>query len=164
MRALAAATVSLVMLSTSVVALSAQQPLSAFDGVWRQVEVRIVRPDSTVMRPPSQGLSIILHGHFVQLWVAPAPSGVEQASRLTTAEEKAARYDRLTANEGTFEVHDSTAIAHYEQAKNPASVGNSGTPFYYRLVADTLWNTVLSRWAKDTSKIVRTTSKYVRQK
>ena len=72
MRALATTAVSLVMLSASTLAVSAQQGLSRFDGVWNQVEVRVVRPDSTVMRPPAQGVSIIHNGHFVQLWIAPA--------------------------------------------------------------------------------------------
>jgi len=152
------------MLSASTLALSAQQGLSRFDGVWHQVEIRVVRPDSTVMRPPAQGMSIILNGHFIQLWVAPVPPGVQQASRPTTAEEKAARYDLLTANAGTFEVHDSTAISHFEHAKSPAVANTTGNPFVYRLVGDSLWNTVTSRWAKDTSKVVRTTTKFVRQR
>lgn len=114
MRALAATTVSLVMLSASPVVLAAQQGAWAFDGVWRMVESRAVRPDSTVMRPPAQGVSIILHGHFSQIWFPAAPYAVKQASAPSTAEEKAARYDRLTANAGTFELHDSTSILHYE--------------------------------------------------
>ena len=78
------------------------------------VESRAVRPDSTVMRPPAQGVSIIPHGHFSQIWFPAAPYAVKQASAPSTAEEKAARYDRLTANAGTFVVHDSTSILHYE--------------------------------------------------
>src|SRR4029450_9439126 len=58
-----AATVSLVLLSTSPVALAAQKKgVSAFDGVWREVEVHDVRPDSTVTRPPAQGVCVIVHG------------------------------------------------------------------------------------------------------
>jgi len=107
MRALATTAVSLGMLSASTLELSAQRGLSRFNGVWRQVEIRVVRPDSTLMRPPAQGESIILNGHFAQVYVGPAQPGMQQASRLTTAEEKAARYDLLTASAGTFEVHDS---------------------------------------------------------
>jgi len=69
----------------------------------------------------------------------------------------------LTANEGTFEVHDSTVVIHYELAKSPGTTGSTVT-VPYRLRGDTLWQTVTSRWAKDTSKVVRTTLKYVRQK
>jgi outer membrane lipoprotein-sorting protein len=166
MRTLATTAVSLVMMSASTLALSAQQGLSRFDGVWHQLEIRVVRPDSTVMRPPSQGVSIISNGHFVQVYVALAQQGVQQSSRPTnptTAEEKAARYDLLTANEGTFEVHDSTIVIHYGQGKSPATVGST-TTVPYRFRGDTLWQTVSSRWAKDTSKVVRTTFKFVRQK
>ena len=76
MKAPLATTLSVVLLSTSAAALSAQQRLSAFDGVWRQVERRVVRPDSTLMLPPLQGVGVVLNGHFSQIYVASAPSGV----------------------------------------------------------------------------------------
>lgn len=163
MRALAAMTVRVVLLSVSTSVLSAQRPLSAFDGVWREVERRVVRPDSTIMQPVRKGVRIILNGHFSQIWVAAAAAGVEQAGSLKTAETKAARYDALTSNAGMIEVHDSTFVLRYEHAKDPTRVGQFDSGFY-RLVADTLWNTGTSRWAKDTTKLVRITQKFVRVK
>ena len=110
--ALAAKTLPFVVLSLLTSGLLAQQPVSAFNGVWHQAEVRVVRPDSTYMRPPNpQAVTILLDGHFSNFTIASGPTGVQQASRPTTVEEKAARYDVLTANAGTFEVHDSTVTA-----------------------------------------------------
>ena len=164
MRALAAKTVPLVVLSLFTSGLLAQQKVSAFNGVWHHFGARVVSPDSTYMRPPNtQAVSILLDGHFSNFSIAAAPTGVQQASRPTTVEEKAARYDVLTANAGTFEVHDSTVTARYEYAKNPAAVGTTASQ-YYRLVGDTLWNTSVTPWAADTTKRVRTTTKWVRQK
>lgn len=108
---------------------------------------------------------MILNGHFSQIWLPPAAPGVQQqAKALTTAEEKAARYDQLTANAGVFQVRDdSTFTGRYEHAKSPAAVGRTFT-VRYRYAGDTLWQITTSRWAKDTTKMVRTTHKYVREK
>jgi hypothetical protein len=163
MRALAAKTVPLVVQSLFTSDLLAQQKVSAFNGVWHRVEVRVVSPDSTYMRPPSTAVSILLDGHFSNFAIGSGPPGVQQAARPTTVEEKAARYDVLTANAGTFEVHDSTIAGRYEYAKNPATVGTTFSQ-YFRLVGDTLWNTTVTPWATDTTKRVRTTIKWVRQK
>jgi hypothetical protein len=164
MRALAAKTLPFVVLSLLTSESIAQQPVSAFNGVWHQFEVRVVRPDSTYMRPPNpQAVSILFDGHFSNFAIASGPTGVQQASRPTTVEEKAARYDVLTANEGTFTVRDSTVTARYDYAKNPAAVGTTFSQ-HYRLVGDTLWNTSVTPWATDTTKRVRTTIKWVRQK
>lgn len=164
MRALAAKTVPLVVLSLFASDLLAQQKVSVFNGVWHQSGARVVSPDSTYMRPANaQAVAILLDGHFSNFAIGSAPSGVQQASRPTTAEEKAARYDVLTANVGTFTVHDSTVTGHYDNAKNPAVAGTTFSQ-YFRLVGDTLWNTTVTPWATDTTKRVRTTVKWVRQK
>lgn len=140
----------------------AQQPPSKYDGVWRNVSREIVSPDSASRPAPFQGMAIFHGNHFIQIWLAPTPGGVQQASRLTTADQKAARYDLLTANGGTFEVRDDTlTIAHYDIAKSPATMGTSAT-FRVRLVADTLWTFGTSRWPRDTTKLVHSTTKYVR--
>jgi hypothetical protein len=164
MRALAAKAVPIVVLSLFTSNLFAQQKVSAYNGVWHSVEVHVVRPDSSYTRPPNnQAVTILLDGHFSNFAIGSAPSGVQQASRPTTVEEKAARYDVLTANGGTFEVHDSTVVGRYEYAKNPSVVGTTFRQFS-RLVGDTLWNTTVTPWAADTTKRVRTTTKWVRQK
>ena len=164
MRALAAKTLPFVVLSLLTSESIAQQPVSAFNGVWHQLEVRVVRPDSTYMRPANtQAVTILLDGHFSSLAISSGPTGVQQASRPTTVEEKAARYDVLTANVGTFTVRDSTVTGRYDLAKNPAVVGTTFSQ-YSRLVGDTLWNTSVTPWVTDTTKRVRTTIKWVRQK
>ena len=163
MRALAATTVSLVMLSASPVVLTAQKSVSKFDGVWREVDFHVVRPDSTVTRPPRQGMRIILHGHFSQIWFPGAPYAV-RGSSFSTPEEKAARYDRMVANAGTIEMHDSTFILHYEYAKDPGTAGTTADPFFVRVAGDTMWAMQTSRWAKDTTKFVHTTNRFVREK
>ena len=71
----------------------------------------------------------------------------------------------MVANAGTIEAHDdSTFIAHFEYAKNPATTGTKGIPSTRRVVGDTLWVTFTRRWDKDTTKVVRNTTKYVRLK
>jgi len=154
-----------------IVALLVVQPLSAqrrtlasFNGVWRHAGSRVERPDSVLNRPPMTGVSIIYNGHFSQVYISAPPSGAQQASRVGTAEEKAARYDLVSANAGSFKlIDDSTLIANYEVAKSPATMGTSLTA-HYRLVGDSLWQTTTSRWSRDTTKTVRTTNKYIRQK
>jgi hypothetical protein len=143
---------------------SAQKPNPAvLNGIWHQTAVHIERPDSTVDRPPSSGMTIIYNGHFTQVYVAPAARGVQQAARPTSAEEKAARYDLLTANGGRFEMTDSTFILHYEIAKTPAQATATVT-VRYRLHGDTLWQFTAARWPQDTTKMVRTTYTWVRAK
>ena len=164
MRALAATTLSLVMLSASPVVLAAQKEVTAFDGVWREVGRSIVRPDSAVTRPPRQGMGVILHGHFSQIWFPAAPYAVTGPSP-STPEAKAARFDEMIANAGTIErVHDSTYVLRYEYAKNPATAGTLSDPGYMRVAGDTLWLITTSPWSKDSSKVVRTTTKSVRVK
>ena len=146
------------------VSANAQQPMGKYDGVWHNVSREIVSPDSTSRPAPLQGMAIFRGNHFVQVWLSPALPGVQQASRVTTAQEKAARYDLLSANGGTFEVRDDTLIiAHYDVAKNPASMGANAT-LRSRLVADTLWTFSTSRWPSDTTKFVHSTTKFVRKR
>jgi hypothetical protein len=143
----------------------AQRAASTFNGIWREMEIRVERPDTAYTRPGWNGVSIILNGHFSQIWLPPGQPGVQQqGAALTTAEQKAARYDSITANAGVLEVKDdSTFAGHYEQAKNPAAIGRTFT-VHYRLRGDTLWQIGTAPWSKDSSKTVRTTHKYVRMK
>jgi hypothetical protein len=144
--------------------LSAQKPdKSALNGVWHQAEVRVEIPDSNYNRAPSAGMTIIYNGRFTQVYVAAPARGVQQASRVTTAEEKATRYDDITANGGTFDMTDTTFVLHYQVAKNPAQLTSQPT-IRYRLRADSLWQTTMARWPMDTTKSVRTTYKWVREK
>ena len=159
MFALAAKTSCVVMLSVFASVLSAQSSVSALNGAWQRVSIRVVRPDSTLTTTPTPGIGILFNGHYSQIF-APSPTGVQQASRPTTAEEKAARYDLLTPNAGTYTVHDSTVNARYDFAKNPAIVGTT-YQFYFRRKADTIWTWTVTPFAGDTTKRVRSTTIWV---
>jgi hypothetical protein len=143
---------------------AAQKPSkSVLNGVWHQAEGRVENPASSVNRAVSQGMTIIFDGHFTQVYVGPPARGVQQAARVSTAEEKAARYDDLTANGGTFDMTDTTFVLHYQVSKNPAQMASQPS-IRYRLRGDSLWQTTVTRWTKDTTKTVRTTYKWVRER
>jgi len=153
--------VAALVLSISAASLPAQQRLLPIEGAWRHLRSEIVTPESTYQRPALQGMIILSGRHYSQIFVIPSPSGVQQASQPTTAEEKAARYDALMANAGTFEVRDTVITYRVEHAKNPRIVGTTRVASY-RLKGDTLWSVFLAPWAKDSTKTVRTTITNVR--
>ena len=95
--------------------------------------------------------------------MAAPPRGVQQASAPSSAEEKAARYDLLTANAGTNEIGDTLITVHLLYAKNPAAVGMTlhGT---YKVRGDSMWYTIVRPWAKDSTKTVRRTQLMIRQR
>lgn len=151
------------LLAAGVSPLSAQsRTVTSFNGVWHQAEIRVQRPDSSYMRPPFVGTRIIYNGHFSQIFYATPPRGVS-GPRPVTAEDKAKRYDDVTTNAGHFEWTDSTFAVHFDFAKGPATIGTSVRSFY-RLSSDSLWETTLAPWSKDSTKMVRTTVKYVRER
>lgn len=161
MRQLTRFSVAALLLSISAASLPAQQRPSPIDGAWRHLRTEVVTPESTYQRPALQGMIILSGRHYSQIFVRPSPSGVQQASQPTTAEEKAARYDVLTANAGTFEVRDTVVTYRVEHAKTPRVVGTTRVASY-RLKGDTLWSVFLDPWAKDSTKTVRTTITNVR--
>jgi hypothetical protein len=161
MRPLARCSLAALLLSTLPASLVAQRPSSPLDGAWRHVRTEVVTPDSTFQRPVSQGMIIYSGRHYAQVFVNPARSGVQQASQPTTAEEKAARYDVLSANAGTFELQDTLVTIRVEQAKNPRFAGTTRVG-NYRIKGDTAWFVFVDPWAKDSTKTVRTTIVNVR--
>ena len=161
MRPLARFSVTALLLSISAASVAAQQRSSPLDGAWRHVRTEVVSPESTYQRPASQGIIILSGRHYSQIWVDPGQSGVQQASQPTTAQEKAARYDVLAANAGTFEVRDTLVTYRVEHAKNPRVVGTTRVA-RYRLKGDTLWSMFTDPWEKDRTKTVRTTITNVR--
>lgn len=135
--------------------------VASANGAWRQVEIRRRHPDSTVMVPPVSGIRIIYNGYFSQIFY---PTSLAQPARPLSADEKAARYDAVTTNAGHFEMtDDSTWAVHFDFAKVPATIGTTVIA-HYRIAGDSLWETTTVPWTKDTTKTVRTTSKYVRMK
>lgn len=163
MRTRTTLSVAALLLSMSTATLSAQGHAARLDGGWSATRVEVVSPDSTYLVPPRQGLLVISGRHFSQVWAAPEPAGVQQASQPTTAEQKAGRYDVLIANAGTLEVRDTLVTFTAAQAKNPRVVGTSAVR-RYTLRADTLWLVTRQPWAKDSTKTVRTTVTLVRQR
>jgi hypothetical protein len=161
MRPLARFSVAVLLLSISAASLAAQQRASPLDGAWRHVRTDVVTPDSTYQRPALQGMIILTGRHYSQFWVSPGQSAVQQAAQPNTAEEKAARYDVVTANAGTFEVRDTLVTYRIEHAKNPRIVGTTRVASY-RLKGDTLWSVFVAPWEKDRTKTVRTTITNVR--
>jgi hypothetical protein len=151
------------MLAVFASVLHAQSSASALNGAWQRVSIRTVRPDSTLTPTPAPGICVIIDGHYSQIYIGAPPAGVQQASRPTTAEEKAARYDILTANAGSFTVHDSTVSGQYDFAKSPTVMGTKAD-FYFRRKGDTLWTWTVTPFAADSTKRVRSTTTWVRAK
>ena len=143
--------------------LAAQKRAPSLDGAWRWVRTDVVSPDSSYRLPASEGLAVISGRYGSQIWVRPPAEGVQPGSQVSTAEEKVARFDRLTANAWTFELRDSVIVSRYLQAKNSALVGTTVSPTF-RLRGDTLSLTVTSPWPKDSTKVVRRTNVFVRMR
>jgi hypothetical protein len=161
MRAAASFSVAL-LLSLATFQAGAQQRASRFDGAWRQVRVEVVSPDSSYVTPPWDGVGVISGRHFSEIWLT-SPAGVRHPSVPTTAEQKAARYDALISQAGTFVANDSLLAFTYTHAKIPRRVGTTVSR-RYRLRGDTLRLFISAPWQKDSTKTVRTTMTFVRQR
>lgn len=141
------------------------QKKNPLEGAWREIKVHIVSPDSAYELPPARALVVISGRYFSQTSVR-APLGVQQAGAPMpprTPEEKAARFDQLTANAGTIEWTDTTMTLHLEMARMPTAEGTTSTRTYV-LRHDTLWTTLVRPYARDSSKTVTTHATYVRAK
>jgi hypothetical protein len=145
------------------ISLTAQKSKPNFDGAWRWVRSEIVSPDSSYQVVGWPGLTVVSGRHFSQFLINSASAGVQQASPPTSAEQKAARYDAILARDGTFEVRDTLFVIRFLHAKDPATVGTTLT-VRWRRQADTLWQIVTSKWAKDSTKSVRTAVVWVRER
>jgi hypothetical protein len=163
MRAPASFSLTALLLSLSTVQAVAQQRASRFDGAWRQVRFEVVSPDSSYVTPPWDGIGVISGRHFSEFWVTSAAQGVRQASVPTTAEQKAARYDGLVAMAGTFVANDTSMMFTYSHAKVPHHIGRTVSR-RYRLRGDTLQLFISAPWQKDSTKTVRTTLTFVRER
>ena len=162
MRSFIVCTAALVLASTA-----QAQKKNPLDGAWREIKFHVVSPDSAYEMPVAAGMVVVSGKYFSQTWVRQAP-GVQQASAeasrpLTTPEEKAARFDRLTSNAGTVDVTDSTLTFHLQTARMPSAEGTTTTRTY-KLRHDTLWTTLVRPYSKDSSKTVTTHATYVRMK
>ena len=144
------------------ISLAAQKRSPSLDGAWRWVRTDVVSPDSTYHLAGWPGLSIVSGGYFSQMHVNPA-AAVQQSSQPTTAEQKAARFDALLARAGTLELRDTLLVAHIFQSTDPTAVGTTATAGW-RLRGDTLWQTSVERWEKDSTKTVHFTYVFVRQR
>jgi hypothetical protein len=142
--------------------LTAQKRAPNIDGAWRWVRTDVASPDSTYRLAGWPGISIVSHGYFSQMHVNPN-GAVQQASRPTTAEQKAARYDALLARAGTLELRDTLLVGHILHSTDPIAVGTTVTAGW-RLRGDTLWQTSVEPWGKDSTKTVRSTYVFVRQR
>jgi hypothetical protein len=163
MRPLARSVVALTVLSLSAASLGAQQRAGRLDGGWRLVHEQVATPDSTFVPTLSNGRLVISGRHYSQIALRPAATGVQQASVPSAIEEKAARYDLVTANAGTIEVRDGQLTFHIEQAKVPQIMGTTSVR-PYRLKGDSLWITATRPSMKDSTKTVRTVSTFVRER
>ena len=163
MRPLARSVVALAVLSLSAASLGAQQRARRLDGGWRLVRDQVTTPDSTFVPALSNGRLVISGRYYSQIFLRPAAPGVQQASAPSAIEEKAARYDLVTANAGTLDVGDGQLTFHIEQAKVPQIMGTASVR-PYRLKGDTLWITATRPSMSDSTKTVRTVSTYVRDR
>jgi len=154
---------TLLLLVTAAAPVLAQARASQFDGAWRQVRNEVVSPDSTYRLPLLSGMTVVSGRHFSQIYLNAPPAGVQQASRPTSDDEKARRYELLTANAGTFEVRDTLIVYHFLHAKSPSVVGTSVTR-RFRVRGDTLWLVTLQPFSKDSTKTVRSTGTFVRER
>lgn len=161
MRARAIFLCAALLLSLPAVSLTGQQRPSRFDGAWRQAGIHVVSPDSTYDRPGWPGLGILAGRHFSEVWVTSAERGVRH--RPVTDDEKAARYDLVIANAGTFQASDTLLTFTYTQSKDPLLVGAT-VARRYRLRGDTLQLFVTQPWRNDSTKTVRTAFTFVRQR
>jgi hypothetical protein len=152
-------------LAATLVAVTSSQTLGAqaskLEGAWKSLGGRVVAPDTAYDIPAFTGLAVI-HGRYIsQTWAIQPPNGVQQAGELKDADAKAARYDAMIANAATIDVHEKTFVFHFQQAKDPAVVGQS-TSREYALHGDTLFSTDTFPWSKDKTKLVRTTLIFLR--
>jgi hypothetical protein len=124
------------------------------------VRVEVVSPESSYVTAPWDGIGVISGRHFSELWVTPA-AGVRQASVPTTAEQKAARYDALITQAGTFVANDTVMTFKYTHTKVPHAAGRTVSR-RYQLRGDTLRLFLSAPWQKDSTKTVRTTFTFAR--
>lgn len=127
------------------------------------MRTEVVSPDSGYRLPAPEGIAVLSGRYGSQIWVRAPTEGVQPVSPVSSVEEKAARFDMLTASAWTFELRDSVMVSRFLQAKNPAVVGTTLSATY-RVRADTLSLTFTNPWPKDSTRVVRRTNLFVRMR
>ena len=148
-------------IALSISTLSAQSRTSAFDGAWRHVRTEIVSPEGTSQGPHFDGQAVFSGRYYSQTWIARDMPGGKATGELTTAQQKADRYEALIANSGTLDVGDTLVTFNLGQAKDPQAE-RSSVRTGYRIRGDSLWLRLGGPWEKDSTKTVRTTMVFAR--
>ncbi len=138
LKVLASLTVVSAILAT-VVALTANDSRSAFEGVWRTVEVVVAGPTPQTFRP---GATLaIFHGrHYSRVEVhAEGPRPVLKDPASASADELRAAWSPFVGEAGTFDLSGNVVTMQALVAKNPAAMTFGATSAYtYQRNGDTL--------------------------
>jgi hypothetical protein len=123
----------------TVVALTANDSRSAFEGVWRTAEVVVAGPAPQTFRP---GATLaIFHGrHYSRVEVhAEGPRPVLKDPASASADELRAAWSPFVGEAGTFDLNGNVVTMQALVAKNPAAMTYGATSAYtYQRNGDTL--------------------------
>jgi len=123
----------------TVVALTANDSRSAFEGVWRTAEVVVAGPTPQTFRP---GATLaIFHGrHYSRVEVhAEGPRPVLKDPASASADELRAAWSPFVGEAGTFDLNGNVVTMQALVAKNPAAMTYGATSAYtYQRNGDTL--------------------------
>jgi hypothetical protein len=130
LRVLASVTVVCAALTT-VVALRANEPRAAFDGVWRTAEVVVAGPTPRTFRPGAT-MAIFHGGHYSRVEVhAEGSRPLMKDPATASADELRAVWGPFVAEAGTFELSGKGVITMQAMvAKNPAAMTYGATSVY----------------------------------
>jgi hypothetical protein len=114
------------------------------DGAWSVASIRFVsKAGTSEIRPAQGGLFLFTGRHYSIAWhPSELPRGPSATRWFPTDEEKAADFNTVIFNSGTYEADDTVFTTFPEVAKTPEFTGGTGT-YRYRAAGDTLWITAL---------------------
>ena len=123
-------------------------PVNPLYGVWSMTAMTPGGGGATI-DPSQPGLFIFTEGYYSAVYSLGAdPRPLSAAGFNPTSEEKAAQYDTIIVNTGTYEASGSTITFRPMVAKSPEFIGGHST-MDYQINGDTLTLSVTSTVAAD---------------
>ena len=112
----------------------------ALEGSWVMTEIAVISERGENRYPdPAPGLFIFDKSHYSMVWMplTEVPPDFEEIWRPTD-EEKAAAFNSIVVNSGTYTYTDTTVTTVPTVAKTPEFIGGHAV-YTYRVEGDTLW-------------------------
>src|SRR5258708_26798807 len=119
---------------------SAQDPSRRpIEGVWKVAEIIVTGNGAGKVSNPQPGLMMFGRKYYSIMYVASDQERPIYAGPAPTLDEKAAAFDSILANAGTYEISGKTLTIRPTVARNPGFAGVGFAIYHVRAEGQTLW-------------------------